>query len=297
MILMNIKIVTNEEEAKKADELLTKLIHFESDFNKNINPNYIVHNHFKCNINDNTCLAIAIQNNEIVGFIFGFIIESNAYLNKIGKIEALFVENQYRGQHIGTELIIYFKKWAKIKGVDIFEIEVLSSNKNAVDIYKKNGFKINKNTDLQKLLTLLDKNNTKANFFISYEYLEKHINEIEKEKNIEYYNYGKNGTYNDEIILIANNIISKKSNPANICLTETNTNNTLKICSENEQFTIYPEIINGTINSIKSKINNGSIISFEVTNTTLNELPLIINYINSKGYTISLLSELINEEK
>ena len=172
---------------------------------------------------------------------------------------------------------------------------IRSGNKNFTEVSLI--FKINKNTDLQKLLTLLDKNNTKANFFISYEYLEKHINEIEKEKNIEYYNYGKNGTYNDEIILIANNIISKKSNPANICLTETNTNNTLKICSENEQFTIYPEIINVTINSIKSKINNGSIISFEVTNTTLNELPLIINYINSKGYTISLLSELINEEK
>ena len=172
---------------------------------------------------------------------------------------------------------------------------IRSGNKNFTEVSLI--FKINKNTDLQKLLTLLDKNNTKANFFISYEYLEKHINEIEKEKNIEYYNYGKNGTYNDEIILIANNIISKKSNPANICLTETNTNNTLKICSENEQFTIYPEIINGTINSIKSKINNGSIISFEVTNTTLNELPLIINYINRKGYTISLLSELINEEK
>lgn len=172
---------------------------------------------------------------------------------------------------------------------------IRSGNKNFTEVSLI--FKINKNTDLQKLLTLLDKNNTKANFFISYEYLEKHINEIEKEKNIEYYNYGKNGTYNDEIILIANNIISKKSNPANICLTETNTNNTLKICSENEQFTIYPEIINETINSIKSKINNGSIISFEVTNTTLNELPLIINYINSKGYTISLLSELINEEK
>ena len=172
---------------------------------------------------------------------------------------------------------------------------IRSGNKNFTEVSLI--FKINKNTDLQKLLTLLDKNNTKANFFISYEYLEKHINEIEKEKNIEYYNYGKNGTYNDEIILIANNIISKKSNPANICLTETNTNNTLKICSENEQFTIYPEIINGTINSIKSKINNGSIISFGVTNTTLNELPLIINYINSKGYTISLLSELINEEK
>lgn len=192
-------------------------------------------------------------------------------------------------------MLVYTKVLPKVSINNNKNKYIRSGNKNFTEVSLI--FKINKNTDLQKLLTLLDKNNTKANFFISYEYLEKHINEIEKEKNIEYYNYGKNGTYNDEIILIANNIISKKSNPANICLTETNTNNTLKICSENEQFTIYPEIINGTINSIKSKINNGSIISFEVTNTTLNELPLIINYINSKGYTISLLSELINEEK
>lgn len=199
---------------------------------------------------------------------------------------------------IGTyneNMLVYTKVLPEVSINNNKNKYIRSGNKNFTEVSLI--FKINKNTDLQKLLTLLDKNNTKANFFISYEYLEKHINEIEKEKNIEYYNYGKNGTYNDEIILIANNIISKKSNPANICLTETNTNNTLKICSENEQFTIYPEIINGTINSIKSKINNGSIISFEVTNTTLNELPLIINYINSKGYTISLLSELINEEK
>ncbi len=241
-------------------------------------------------------------------------IKENEEKNNIPSTNAIINKNTITPGLSGKEINID-KSYKEMKKLGTYNENMLvytkvlpevsiNNNKNK---YIRNGnknftevsliFKINKNTDLQKLLTLLYKNNTKANFFISYEYLEKHINEIEKKKNIEYYNYGKNGTYNDEIILVANNIISKKSNPANICLTETNTNNTLKICSENEQFTIYPEIINGTLNSIKSKISNGSIISFEVTNTTLNELPLIINYINSKGYTISLLSELINEEK
>ncbi len=241
-------------------------------------------------------------------------IKENEEKNNIPSTNAIINENTITPGLSGKEINID-KSYKEMKKLGTYNENMLvytkvlpevsiNNNKNK---YIRNGnknfnevsliFKINKNTDLQKLLTLLDKNNTKANLFISYEYLEKHINEIEKKKNIEYYNYGKNGIYNDEIILVANNIISRKSNPASICLTETNTNNTLQICSENEQFTIYPEIINGTLNSIKSKISNGSIISFEVTSTTLNELPLIINYINSKGYTISLLSELINEEK
>ncbi len=241
-------------------------------------------------------------------------IKENEEKNNIPSTNAIINENTITPGLSGKEINID-KSYKEMKKLGTYNENMLvytkvlpevsiNNNKNK---YIRNGnknfnevsliFKINKNTDLQKLLTLLDKNNTKANLFISYEYLEKHINEIEKKKNIEYYNYGKNGIYNDEIILVANNIISRKSNPASICLTETNANNTLQICSENEQFTIYPEIINGTLNSIKSKISNGSIISFEVTSTTLNELPLIINYINSKGYTISLLSELINEEK
>lgn len=241
-------------------------------------------------------------------------IKENEEKNNIPSTNAIINENTITPGLSGKEINID-KSYKEMKKLGTYNENMLvytkvlpevsiNNNKNK---YIRNGnknfnevsliFKIKKNTDLQKLLTLLDKNNTKANLFISYEYLEKHINKIEKKKNIEYYNYGKNGIYNDEIILVANNIISRKSNPASICLTETNTNNTLQICSENEQFTIYPEIINGTLNSIKSKISNGSIISFEVTSTTLNELPLIINYINSKGYTISLLSELINEEK
>lgn len=241
-------------------------------------------------------------------------IKENEEKNNVPSTNAIINENTITPGLSGKEINID-KSYKEMKKLGTYNENMLvytkvlpevsiNNNKNK---YIRNGnknfneisliFKINKNTDLQKLLTLLDRNNTKANLFISYEYLETHINEIEKNKNIEYYNYGKNGTYNDEIILVANNIISRKSNTANICLTETNTTNTLKICSENEQFTIYPEIINGTLSSIKTKISNGSIISFEVTNTTLNELPLIINYINSKGYSISLLSELINEEK
>lgn len=241
-------------------------------------------------------------------------IKENEEKNNIPSTNAIINENTIIPGLSGKEINID-KSYKEMKKIGTYNENMLvytkvlpeisiNNNKNK---YIRNGnknfseisliFKINKNTDLQKLLTILDKNNTKANLFISYEYLENHINEIEKKENIEYYNYGKNGVYNNEILLIANNIISRKSNPANICLSETTTSNTLNICSENEQFTIYPEIINGTLNTIKSKINNGSIISFDVTNQTINELPFIINYINNKGYTISLLSELISEEK
>lgn len=241
-------------------------------------------------------------------------IKENEEKNNIPSTNAIINENTITPGLSGKEINID-KSYKEMKKIGTYNENMLvytkvlpeisiNNNKNK---YIRNGnknfseisliFKINKNTDLQKLLTILDKNNTKANLFISYEYLENHINEIGKKENVEYYNYGKNGVYNNEILLIANNIISRKSNPANICLAETTTSNTLNICSENEQFTIYPEIINGTLNTIKSKINNGSIISFDVTNQTINELPYIINYINNKGYTISLLSELISEEK
>lgn len=158
-------------------------------------------------------------------------------------------------------------------------------------------FKINDNKNYNKLVQILKNKNIKANLFLSYDYLNQNINNIDKNENFEFYSYGNKGEYKEEIIILSNNIITRKSNNANICLTEKLKNNTLNICSENDLHTIYPTIINGTYQSIKTKIENGSIISFEITENTLTELPIIIDYIESKGYKIDLLSELINENK
>ena len=49
--------------------------------------------------------------------------------------------------------------------------------------------------------------------------------------------------------------------------------------------------------NIKEKITNGSIISFDMNNSLEQELPVIINYINSKGYSIVSLPKLLSEER
>ena len=43
----------------------------------------------------------------------------------------------------------------------------------------------------------------------------------------------------------------------------------------------------------KKNLMNGAIITYEVNNEFLNELNLIINYINSKGLEIVYLDELL----
>ena len=46
---------------------------------------------------------------------------------------------------------------------------------------------------------------------------------------------------------------------------------------------------------VKEKISPGSIISFGVNDAVENEMSLIIEYIKSKGYTISTLEEHLEE--
>ena len=47
--------------------------------------------------------------------------------------------------------------------------------------------------------------------------------------------------------------------------------------------------------NIKKKVLPGSIISLEVNNSIITELNAILNYIQSKGYQIKSLEELLKE--
>ena len=73
--------------------------------------------------------------------------------------------------------------------------------------------------------------------------------------------------------------------------------NALKICSNYNNYTIRPNIIvsKNPFAEVKEKISPGSIISFRVNDAVENEISLIIEYIKSKGYTISTLEEHLEE--
>lgn len=142
--MINIDFVKKIDEAKKCDELLTKLIQSEKRFNDNINKNYIVNNWFEKVYNEkNNIIFIAKDNNKIVGYIYCKIdsIEDGPTSNLEALIDGLYVEKEYRNQGIATKLINFAINWAKEKNVKNIYLNVLEKNKDAINLYYKKGFK------------------------------------------------------------------------------------------------------------------------------------------------------------
>lgn len=150
---------------------------------------------------------------------------------------------------------------------------------------------LNNNNTINDILNIIEIQNTHINFFIDSQYLNNNISIINKIKNYEIYNYGNNGKYTKDNIIITNNIINNKSNNnSTFCLFLEKDNKSLNNCANNLMLSLIPNI-KGNYNNIKNNLKNGSIIL--INNTK--ELNSIIEYINTKGYNIVPLSKLIQE--
>ena len=161
-----------------------------------------------------------------------------------------------------------------------------NQNKNIALIYILNNF----NT-LDNILNITNNYNTKINFFIDSNLLSNNINIIDKIGNNDIYNYGANGTYTKDNLIIANNIINNKANNKSIyCLFLNKNDSSLNSCANNKMLSLYLDRYSNYYN-IKNSLSNGKV--FLIDNTK--ELPSIIEYINSKGYKIVSLSEIMME--
>ena len=90
----------------------------------------------------NKLLIVAEENNQIVGYLYGIIKPNDdTYKYIIAKLDALYIDNNYRNKGIATSLIEYFKKWAISKNAHKIEVNVWSNNKKAKRLYEKNNFK------------------------------------------------------------------------------------------------------------------------------------------------------------
>lgn len=178
------------------------------------------------------------------------------------------------------ELIVY---------KNLYPSSSLSNNKDKYIIKGNN----NKNkVALLLILNIKDIDNIKNNnltLFLNHKDI--NINNINKLKNNEIYTYGNNGIYTSEILTNDNSIINRlTNNKSTYCLSKDKDNTILEICSQNNMYTIIPNII-GDYSEIKKEISNGSIILLN----NLNNLKIIEKYITSKGYQIVSLSNLLNE--
>ena len=131
--------VLDEYKAEKCDELLTKLIQNERQYDSYINENFIVKDYFKNIIKDKNNILLCYEENEnIVGYTY-FKYQNNE--DSIGYlIDGLYVEEEYRKRGIAKTLIKEGLKIISDYKIDFVDINVMYNNKIAIKLYESLGF-------------------------------------------------------------------------------------------------------------------------------------------------------------
>ena len=227
---------------------------------------------------------------------------------KINPINATIIDNTIIPGNIGKQIDID-KTYKKMKQIGYYDDSLITyeniypniSIHNNYNTYIISGntknkqvsliYIINNNKTLNNILDIINTKDIPISFFIDSTFLNTDINILNKLNTYEIYNYGKNGIYTKDNLIITNNIINNKSNNNSIfCLFLKEEQNSQNNCGNIKMLSIIPSIT-GNYTNIKNNLQNGSIIL--INNTQ--ELSSIIDYIKQKGYTISPLSTTISE--
>lgn len=168
-------------------------------------------------------------------------------------------------------LLVYKDIKPELSILNNYDKYIISGNQN-----KKEVTLIFKGKKIDNIINILETNNITSSFL------------IDNNQNIQ-------NLINTKHIIIDNNKNIKQK--TKYCYTEQDNNDLLKKCSKQKKYTIKPSIITNKnpFIEIKNNLKNGSIISLEINQKLEKELPIIIKYINSKGYIITNLEEFIKE--
>lgn len=223
-----------------------------------------------------------IKENTIIPGVSGKKINENKSYNKMK-----------RYGKFNSSLIVYEKIIPKISITNNKNKYIISGNpkKNEISLI----FLIENENELNKILRILKEKKVKGNFFLSMDLISReNINDIIKE--------GHNVSCKMDYAISDYSFVDSKikqltKKSISYCYNEKNNKESLKICSSYNNYTIRPNLIikDKPLKEIKYNITPGSLISLKSSDKIVNELKLIINYINSKGYKITTLNKHLSE--
>ncbi len=136
------------KDVETLNNFLTLLIRDERQYDLGIDENFVVTNMYENYIEDSSKLIIVAEENEkIVGYLYGIIKPNDdTYKYIVAKLDALYIDSNFRNKGIATALIEYFKEWAKNQNVNKIEVNVWSKNTKAKKLYEKNAFQTTSET-------------------------------------------------------------------------------------------------------------------------------------------------------
>lgn len=217
---------------------------------------------------------------------------------KNGK-EVDYEETYQKMKRYGTynESLTVFKETTPSVSIeDTYDKYVISGNeeKKAVALV----FPITKENSPNNIITILNREDVQATFFLDGLWLENNLSLVKNMTNHELEILSYDNKY--EEVYFTSSIQYLKNitgNNSNYCYADYDNKEVIELCSKLELHTITPtiKITNTPFQDIKTKLSNGSIISFPINTTTELELKTVIDFIKSKGYSIVTLQELLSE--
>ena len=160
-------------------------------------------------------------------------------------------------------------------------------------------FKLTNDINPNNVIDIIKEKNIKATFFIEGTYLENNINTIRRITNQELEILSYNNEFNTSLIKTSISYLETISkNTTKYCYTEKENNNILNTCKKIKKHTIIPNLVikNNLYKNIKNNLSNGIMITIEINNYNEKELPIVIDYIESKGYVLVPLNKLLRED-
>jgi len=135
-------------DVRDIQQLNKKLFEHEivSGFDANIDINWSMSEEGKKEISERvsspeSCGFIAKDADTTIGYLIGRILEEETGRaeSKFAELEHMLIDESYRGQGIGEQLVNEFKTWTKSKGLKLIKVNVSFKNTSAIKFYNKVG--------------------------------------------------------------------------------------------------------------------------------------------------------------
>jgi hypothetical protein len=208
--------------------------------------------------------------------------------------------NMKRVGSYNPNMIEYKEIKPKLSLDNIYDKYIIKGNKSTFEVALV--FKLEDSEYVSNIINILSKKNIKVSFFIDGKLMEKETQSVYRLVNqgYEIYNSGYDGDYDKDLLIWTNNMIENMSyNTPKYCLVIEDNKKVLDMCASNKMYTIKSDLVinyKNTFDTIKNKIDKGSIIIFDVNNNTVNELSKALLFLNSKGYNYNVLSDHLSEK-
>lgn len=127
------------------DDMLTRLVRYEAKWDSNINSQYTAENNYGNMIGQpGYKLIVAEVDDEIVGYLCGFIVQMPTQKMPTAILDAIYVDEHCRNKGCASAMISEFKLFALNEGAATIELKVFSDNEPANKLYSKIMFEENK---------------------------------------------------------------------------------------------------------------------------------------------------------